>query len=138
MTAPANNSDTTPGAALAAAARRKRRRYPELASGRFARFLVLGCETGGRWSDDAVAILPALAHARALSVPKILRKALRSTLVARWSAIIAVAAQRAFCSTLSGSVSPFLLPHGEPSLLPSTAFIDSEPMPPTISRLPAS
>ena len=62
---------TTSGAALDQARRRKERTYPELAQphGR-ARLVVLGCEVGGRWSDESRQFLTGLAR----SEPEIMRK----------------------------------------------------------------
>ena len=99
---PAHRSDAVPGSALVEAERRKRRTYWELASGRHARLLVLGNEIGGRWSEDALAILPLLAEARARSAPRLLHGQIRGALVARWSAMIAVTVQDAVAAGLSG------------------------------------
>ena len=65
--------------------------------------MVLGCEVGGRWSKDALAILPMLAEARARAAPRFLRKQSVGAFVARWSAMAAVTTQDAFAATLSGS-----------------------------------
>ena len=78
------------------------RTYQELSLGEHAKLLVLGCETGGRWSHDALTILPLLAEARARSAPQLLQKQLQAAMVSRWSATVAVAAQDALACTLSG------------------------------------
>ena len=67
---------TQNGAALDQARRTKERRYPELTGeyGR-ARLVVLACETGGRWSEEAHDFLRHLARARARSEPQEIRAA---------------------------------------------------------------
>ena len=53
--------------APARAERRKRREtYPELLRSRRCRLVVLGIETGGRWSDKAASFVRLLARAMAL------------------------------------------------------------------------
>ena len=68
--APRRQCATTDGAALAQARRRKEFRHPELTGehGRD-RLVVLACETGGRWSEEAHNFLRQLARARARSEP---------------------------------------------------------------------
>ena len=76
---PRRQCATTDGAALEQARRRKELRYPELTGeeGR-ARFVVLACETGGRWSEEAQDFLRQLARARACSEPSEIRAAAHS------------------------------------------------------------
>ena len=50
---PKYGAEHTDGASLAVARRRKERRYPELVAGDRGRLVVLGCEVGGRWSEEA-------------------------------------------------------------------------------------
>ena len=71
---PKYSADEEDGAALQAAARRKRRRYPELARGDRARLVLLGCEVGGRWADEAWQLLGTLASARSVSFPSLLQR----------------------------------------------------------------
>ena len=67
---PRRQCATTDGAALEQARRRKELRFPELTGeqGR-ARLVVLACETGRRWSEEAQDFLRQLARARARSEP---------------------------------------------------------------------
>ena len=96
-------ADVQPSCAVAAAARRKRTQtytYPELDRARRCRLVVVGVEVGGRFGTEAVQFLRLLAGHRAASVPAHLRSAAVASWVARWSGLLAVAAQRAYAATL--------------------------------------
>ena len=94
-------ADVQPGCAVAAAARRKRfQTYPELESARRCRLVVVGIEVGGRFGAEAVQFLRLLARHRVASVPAHMQPAAVSSWVARWSGMLAVAAQRAYAATL--------------------------------------
>ena len=60
----------------------------------------LGVEVGGRFSEEAVMFLRQLAKAKARASPEVLRPAVRAAYFHRWTALLAVAAQRAFAATL--------------------------------------
>ena len=81
LTEPRRQCAERDGAALDQARRTKERTYPELTceQGR-ARLVVLACETGGRWSEEAQSFLRHLARARARSEP---REAFASSLLER-------------------------------------------------------
>ena len=66
---------TTDGTAMAQARVRKERTYPELAQahGR-ARLVVVVCEVGGRWSDDALSFLNSLTNAKVREEPDDFKK----------------------------------------------------------------
>ena len=70
--------------------RTKERTYPELTGeqGR-ARLVVLACETGGRWSEDAQSFLRHLARARARSEPREMQLAARRAWLRRWCTALA-------------------------------------------------
>jgi hypothetical protein len=89
-----------PGRALANAAQRKRRTYPELVRARRCRLVVFGMEVGGRWGDEAVSFLRLIARARARDAPAQVRTAAQVAWGVRWSALVAVAGQRAFAASL--------------------------------------
>ena len=94
-------ADTQPGWAANNAARRKRRdTYPELTRARRCRLVVIGIEVGGRFGDEAAGFLRLLARQRAAAVPAHLRPAAQAAWVARWAALLAVAAQRAYATSL--------------------------------------
>ena len=94
-------ADAQPRSAVNAAARRKRNNtYPELGHARRCRLVVVGTEVGGRFSTEVVQFLRLLARHRAAAVPRLLRPAAITAWVARWSGLLAVAAQRAFAASL--------------------------------------
>ena len=92
---------TTSGVALDQARRRKERTYPELAQphGR-ARLVVLGCEVGGRWSEESRQFLAGLAATEARSEPEVMRKSTMHSWLRRWSTLMACTAARAFALSL--------------------------------------
>ena len=91
----------TPGISLERAERRKREvTYRELLRARRCRLIVFGLEVGGRWSDGALDLVRRLARGRARQVPSFLRQAAAQGYAYRWSALAAVAAQRALAASL--------------------------------------
>ena len=56
--------------------------YPELLGGDWGRLVVLGCEVGGRWANEALGVLRQLARAKAPSAPLLLRLCMLSLGVA--------------------------------------------------------
>ena len=94
-------TDWHPGRAVDAAARRKRHQtYPELVRARRCRLVVVGVEVGGRFGAEAANWLRLLAGQRASDVQAAMRAAARAAWVARWSGLLAVAAQRAVAASL--------------------------------------
>ena len=89
------------GAALDQARQTKELRYPELSGdqGR-ARLVVLACETGGRWSEEAHDFLRQLARARARWEPPVIRQAARRAWFRRWCTALACCAAQAFALSL--------------------------------------
>ena len=79
----------------------KERRYPELSAehGR-ARFVVLACETGGRWSEEARDFLRHLVRARAKSEPREIRAVARRSWFRRWCTAWSCCAAQAFATSL--------------------------------------
>ena len=98
---PKYGADFNDGAALSAAARRKRRRYPELARGDCARLVLLECEVGGRWADEAWKLLWTLAAVRCEKVPELLKFSARMAWRRRWASIVSVAVQNAAAAALA-------------------------------------
>ena len=95
------HADVQPGRAVTNAARRKRHHtYPELGQARRCRLVVVGIEVGGRFGSEAVQLLRLLARHRAAAVPRLLRPSAITAWVARWSGLLAVAAQRALAASL--------------------------------------
>ena len=113
---PKYSSDKDDGAALCAAARRKRRRYPELAAGDRGRLVLLGCETGGRWAEEAWQLLDTLAAAKCCAAPGRLQRAAHMSWRRRWANIVSVTAQTAAAAALAEP--PALGSAGFPASLP--------------------
>ena len=91
-----------PGQAVkidAAAHRKRTQTYPELARRR-CRLVVVGVDVGGRFGAEAARVLRMLARHRADGMPAALRLAAQAAWVARWAGLLAIAAQRAFASSL--------------------------------------
>ena len=63
------NAATFNAAVLVKARADKERKYAELVNGDRCRLVVVGVETGGRWSDEAVTFFDHLASARGTSLP---------------------------------------------------------------------
>ena len=90
-----------PGISLVQAERKNREdTYFELLRARRCRLVVFGMEVGGRWSDGALDLVRRLARGRARRAPIFLRQATAQGYAYRWSALAAVAAQRALAASL--------------------------------------
>ena len=99
--APRPGADREPGLALRQIRRRKRHHtYPELLRSWRCRLLVLGLEVGGRWLPGGVSFVRLLACAKSRRVPELLLGAAAQAYVRRWTALLAVAAQRALAASL--------------------------------------
>ena len=96
------------------ARRRKERTYRELLRQGRARLVVLALEVGGRWSEEARSFLRLLAQARARSALDILRRGTQQAFLSRWSALLSVAAQRAFALSLLELPHTWAIADGEP------------------------
>ena len=99
------------GRILSSAAARKRRRYSDVVQSGCSRLLVLGCETFGRWSADAISLIRDLARLKAREAPPVLRAAVQQAWSRRWWGLVSVGCQRAVGEAL-------LAPGGGPDLVP--------------------
>ena len=97
---PRRHQRTTTAAALRLARQAKERFYPELQGGGRARLVVVGLEIGGRWSQEAAALIGSLARHKTQTLPAILRPAAHHAWISRWAAHLSTAAMRAFASSL--------------------------------------
>ena len=89
------------GAALDRARRRKERTYPEVGHNG-TRLVVLGCEVGGRWNDEALDFVRRLGRLRAAQAPPLLRQSVAAAYARRWWCLLGVAVQDALASTKLG------------------------------------
>ena len=88
--------------ALERARRRKAQVYPEL-DRHGTQLVVLRCEVGGRWDDQAVAFVRRLARVRSRQALPLLRAAARAAYSRRWWGLLSVAVQDAVAATLLGA-----------------------------------
>ena len=100
-------ADNIDGAVLFEARHDKERCYPELARSGRCRLVVVGIETGGRWSDEAAELVRQLAHARARDVPYRLSRPAEVAWERRWTRMLSTACAgllRSLTGGASGSV----------------------------------
>ena len=123
-------------AALHTARRNKQRTYPELLASARCRLVVMGMEVGGRWSQESAEFLRLLAQHKARSAPAPLQHATVTSLISRWSAILAHAGMHAFAASLL-SLPADGLANGEGVLPPLGQLLaQPEAAPTSPSRLP--
>ena len=96
------NAATLNGAMLVNARADKERKYAELVNGDRCRLVVVGVETGGRWTDEAVTFIDHLASARAREAPPIFRGSSFCMWRRRWSRMLACSRMRESFRTVSG------------------------------------
>ena len=125
------------GTALTEARRRKERTYPELMRNRRCRLVVLGIETGGRWSEEAASFVKLLAHAKARQAPRLLQHSVASALTNRWTALLTHAALQAFAASLLDQDCTHLTSVEGNDPLWSQLLAEAPAPPPKPSRLPA-
>ena len=101
---PSPNAAHVNGAALARARRDKERKYGELLEGNRCHLVVVGVETGGRWSQEAYEFVNSMAAARARDAPPILRCSAHLAWQRRWMRMLAVSCGKAFAASLVSSL----------------------------------
>ena len=94
------NAADQPGASFARALRSKQQTYPELVGSSVLQLWVVATEIGGRLNKTALELLRAAAAGRAQHEPAPLRRQAARAWEARWTTLLAVAAQNALCATL--------------------------------------
>ena len=88
------------GAVLHRARGDKEAKYRELLQGNRCHLVVVGVETGGRWSSEAATFVDHLAAGRVREVPSVLRRSAHLAFPRRWMRMIAVSCSRAFAASL--------------------------------------
>ena len=91
---------TSDGSVLTQAVATKRRKYADVHSSPVACLLVVGCETYGRWTEDAIRIMRELAALKAREAPPLLQGCARYSWSNRWWALVSVGVQRAIAEAL--------------------------------------
>ena len=94
---------TPTGSELVAARRAKEEKYSELLAGDRCRLVVMGIETGGRWSTEAVEFVDMFAGARAREAPP--RRSAHLAWRGRWKRMLAVSCARAFARSVVSRLS---------------------------------
>ena len=83
------------GGALRQAQRANDRTYPEVTASQLGRLCCLSVEVFGRWGDDPVWLVPALAAERARELPRRIRRGSELALMRRWWGLLGIAVQKA-------------------------------------------
>ena len=81
----------------------KERKYHELLDGGRCHLVVVGLETGGRWSDEALHFIETLASGRARDMFPVLRRPAFLGWRRRWIRMLSISCSRAFASSLLSS-----------------------------------
>ena len=89
-----SGATTIDGAMLRDAERDNNSNYHEVLESGLGQLLCLGCEVFGRWSAEAMRIVPAMASEKSRGLPPSVRDGARQALSARWWGILAVATKR--------------------------------------------
>ena len=88
------------GVALRRTGNQHRDQYRELCNSDRVKFVMLGAETGGRLSQEALPVLWGLAAAKAREAPKLLARRAQYMWHRRWLIMIAVAVQNAVAESI--------------------------------------
>ena len=97
---PHRNAADVDGAVLVDARRDKEAKYPELVASRRCKLVVVGVETGGRWSEEAVDFVRQLSIAKAEEVPCFMRRSVSLSWERRWTRMLSVVCATAFAASL--------------------------------------
>ena len=88
------------GAVLHRAREDKETKYVELLQVKRCHLVVVGVDTGGRWSSEAATFADHLASGRVREVPSVLRKSEHLAKRQRWMRMLAVSCGLAFAASL--------------------------------------
>ena len=78
----------------------KRRQYGDVFRSRSAELVVLACEVGGRWNEEALSLINTLARNKVANTTPLLRTAAQSAWANRWWSMLAVAVQDSLAASL--------------------------------------
>ena len=107
---PHPRADIEPGVRMKNRVEEKEEYYEELVDATErgeVKFMILPCETGGRWGDTWFELIRVLAKEKAFRAPKLLRRSAEFAWSQRWWNMLSVAAQGSFASSLFGQVPEF-------------------------------
>ena len=94
------NAATVDGAVFTRARLDKETKYAKLVESDRCQLVVVGIETGGRWSNEATSFIEGLAASRAREAPVALRFSSFLAWRKRWCRMLSVSCSRAFCGSL--------------------------------------
>ena len=97
------NAATVDGAVLVEARHNKEMKYAELCDDDRCRLVVVGIETGRRWSPEALSFVEQLAASRAREAPRALQFFSFLAWRKRWCRMLSVSCSRAFAGSLVSS-----------------------------------
>ena len=97
------NASTVDGAVLTEARHDKEAKCAELCEGGRCQLVVVGIETGGRWSPEALSFVEQLAASRAREAPSALRFSTFLAWRRRWCRMLSISCSRAFAGSLVSS-----------------------------------
>ena len=88
------------GAVVSQAVATRRRKYADVNASHQACLVVLGCETFGRWCEDACSLVREMASLKAREAPPLLRGCAHYAWSNRWWALVGVGVHRAIAESL--------------------------------------
>ena len=100
---PCTNAAHTNGAVLHRAME-KAAKYSELLEGGRCQLVVVGIETGGRWSSEAADFVEMMAQAKAREAPQVLQWSVHLSWRRRWMRMLSLSCARAFAICLVSNV----------------------------------
>ena len=106
------------GAVVQQAVAAKRRKYADVHTSAQASLVVLGCETFGRWCEDACSLVREMASLKAREAPPLLRGCAHYAWSNRWWALVGVGVQRAIAESLLRHAGVELLSSAPTDLVP--------------------
>ena len=112
--------------------RLRERRDCDLVESNRCEFLVLAAGTGGRWHEDCIRLVTALARYRAASEPAVLRRSMQLAFQRRWWSLLSVALHNSIATALDPT-----LDIAEDTFPVASAIDVWVRDPPAVSSLPA-
>ena len=82
----------------------KAAKYSELLEGGRCQLVVVGIETGGRWSSEAADFVEMMAQAKAREAPQVLQWSVHLSWRRRWMRMLSLSCARAFATCLVSNV----------------------------------
>ena len=81
----------------------KKKKYGDVINTERVAFVVFACETGGRWSPEALEFVRALARWKARDLPRVLRNSFRTAFLRRWWGLLSCTLQDSVAASIDPS-----------------------------------